>query len=243
MNINELFPDEALAQMIERKFNFSKNPKKAIKLMEKEENLLIMYSNIENLEGLQMFKNLNFLYSQHNNIVDLKPLANLVKLKSLHLNNNNISEITPLANLSKLESLILGNNPINDVSAIRNLPNLKILYLGNTNVSKLSTISERKLDDLDLANSKINNFNCLSGMQNLRILYLENNSDLTTLPMLENLDSLVLGDSSSPNKLTNHRRNPKLSNLDKLNCFLKYKLDDYSFIENLPNLKAIQIYE
>lgn len=268
MNINELFPDKALAKKIERMFKFSKNPELAIKEMEIRSSLSFYSIKIENIEGLQIFKNLERLHLSGTLIEDLSPLGKLTNLRVLDLENNKIEDIKPLSKLTKLETLDLSRNKISDIFALSNLSELKNLSLRSNKIKDIFSLRNLlNLGYLFLQKNKIEDFSPLRNLKNLRTINLVNNKctnvhfpklsklttlslgkecDLTTLAMLKNLENLDLGDMFAKKKNTlRHLSSTKLQNSKKLNGFLTFdnQLKDLSFFDNLPNLRNLTIYE
>ena len=105
--------------------------------------LVVLESDIANLEGLEHAANLRFLHLSHSRIVDLTPLTNLVSLEVLKLYDNGISDITPLANLRKLKELNLSGNQITDFTPLLGLRNLEVLHVQNNlgDVTPLLTLN------------------------------------------------------------------------------------------------------
>ncbi|MCE2415048.1 leucine-rich repeat domain-containing protein [Candidatus Poribacteria bacterium] len=134
-------PDPTLQRVIREKLGLpAKIPLTDVE-MRRLGDLVVLESEIANLQGLEHAVNLHFLHLSSSRIVDLTPLANLVSLEVLKLYDNGISDITPLTNLTNLQALNLSGNQITDVAPIANLVNLKVLMLGDNPITDYSSIS------------------------------------------------------------------------------------------------------
>lgn len=76
---------------------------------------------VKSLEGVQYFRNIEYLSIDDGEISDLSPLSNLNKLYHLSLGANNISDLSPLKGLKNLNSLDIQDNQIEDFSPIKDL--------------------------------------------------------------------------------------------------------------------------
>ncbi|MCX8093405.1 MAG: leucine-rich repeat domain-containing protein [Candidatus Goldbacteria bacterium] len=131
---------------------------------------------INNIQGMQYFKNLQELEMYDNQISDINPLSGLTKLRYLNLSNNKINDISALSGLTDLYSLNLANNQIVDISVLSSLTNLVYLTLSNNIISDIAL---------------------LSGLLKLQGLYLNNNriKDISPLVMNCKFGGLGIGDS------------------------------------------------
>ena len=126
--------------------------------------LVVLESDIANLQGLEHAVNLRFLHLSNSRVIDLTPLTNLVSLEVLKLYDNEISNITPLVNLRKLKELNLSGNQITDVAPLANLVNLKVLSLGGNPITDYSSISE--LSGVDFGYCEIPRFSTIDRIKN-----------------------------------------------------------------------------
>ena len=126
--------------------------------------LVVLESDIANLQGVEHAVNLRFLHLSGSRIVDLTPLANLVSLEVLKLYDNEISDISPLANLTNLEELNLAGNQITDVVPLANLVNLKGLLLDNNPITDYSPI--RELSGVDFGYCEIPRLSTIDKIKN-----------------------------------------------------------------------------
>lgn len=106
-NEADWMPDPALRKAVREKLQLLDTTPLSLPDMLKIRDLVVLESDIANLQGLEHAVNLRFLHISRSEIVDISPLANLVNLKTLALYHNKIVDISPLANLINLEELIL----------------------------------------------------------------------------------------------------------------------------------------
>ena len=132
--------------------------------MQRLRDLVVLASDIANLQGLDRAVNLRFLHLSESQIVDLTPLANLMSLEVLKLYDNKISDISSLAHLTQLEELNLAGNQITDVAPLTNLVNLKALLLDGNPITDYSPI--RELSDVDFGYCEIPRLSTIDRIKN-----------------------------------------------------------------------------
>ena len=164
-------PDPNLRKAIRETQEFPENVPLTIKDLQNLFGLVVLGSDVSNLQGLEHAKNLGFLHISDSKITDLTPLENLVSLKVLKLYENEIADLQPLARLTNLEELNLDTNQISDISPLARLVNLQKLSLRHNQVRDVSP---------------------LAGLVNLKELSLDYNqiSDLSPLVRLANLEKI-----------------------------------------------------
>ncbi len=114
---------------------------------------------IQDIGGLEYFKNLESLDLSFHAVADITPLAELKKLTSLSLGGNPVSDLAPLAGLTDLKVLTLSGCAAQDCSPLANLINLNVLLLDHTAVTDVSPLASlTKLKHLYLTGSPINNY-------------------------------------------------------------------------------------
>lgn len=221
--------------------------------------LSLINNNIVDISPLTKLKKINHLDLTSNKIENLKPLKDLQSLRLLVLQDNKIKDISSLGNLNKLRLLNLSKNRIENISVLENCEDLEVLRLHETLIDNVSSlVNLKKLDTLDFRNTnvleipnfyksymsflllpKIENLNNLIHFKYLSCLTLHSESNFATLPLLENLSDLAVYNTQKSLLLQSYIGS--LSNLQKLNGFLDcvHTLDDYSFINNLPDIGAI----
>ena len=130
-NEEDWMPDPALRKAVREKLQLPDTTPLSLPDMLKIRDLVVLESDIANLQGLEHAVNLRFLHISRSEIVDISPLANLVDLRTLALYHNKIVDISPLANLINLEELILHHNEIVDFSPLLKLNNLQVILVHN----------------------------------------------------------------------------------------------------------------
>ncbi|MCG9132330.1 leucine-rich repeat domain-containing protein [Candidatus Poribacteria bacterium] len=157
-------PDPTLERVIRGKLGLSAKIPLTDVEMHRLWDLVVLESDITNLQGLEHAINLRFLHLSSSQIVDLTPIANLVSLEVLKLYDNKVSDITPLANLTNLQELNLSGNQIMDVAPLANLVNLKALLLGDNPIIDYSSIS--KLSGVNFGYCEIPRFSTIDRIKN-----------------------------------------------------------------------------
>ena len=138
--------------------------------------LVVLSSDISNLQGLEQAKNLRFLHISHSKISDLAPLKNLVSLKVLKLYDNQISDIAPLAQLTNLEELDLSGSEVRDISPLADLVNLRKLYLSDNRIEDVTPLSRLvSLQVLDIEGNLITDITPLKNLISLESLNINAN--------------------------------------------------------------------
>jgi len=133
-------------------------------------------NNINDLKGLEKFRDLEALYLYANQIKEIEGLNSLVNLRVLLLHYNQITEIKGLENLKSLEVLNLLGNQIIQIRGIENLTNLKILNLSENLISEIKGLSNlTNLEQLYLNENRISHINGLEKLKKLRLFFVKGN--------------------------------------------------------------------
>ena len=141
----EWMPDTTLRNAIREKLQLPDTTPLSLPDMLKITDLVVLESDIANLQGLEHAINLSFLHLSRSRIVDLTPLKSLMALEVLKLYANDIMDITALAGLVNLRVLELNHNRISDFSPLRELRNLKVLSIHNNVSLDMSLIPTSQL--------------------------------------------------------------------------------------------------
>ena len=175
-------------------------------------------SNLRNLNGIQNFMKLEYLYLDECKITDLSQLEMITELKILNISNNKIEDVSNLKYLTKLEELYCDNNRISNLDSVRDLLNLKIIHCSENQIINLdSLINLTNLKELKCSFNKINNVD-----------FIKNLNKLITLSIADNfIKHLEVGDSVL---------------IEDLDC-CNNSLRNTNFIKNLKNLKKFSMYE
>ena len=128
-------------------------------------------TQIQDISGLESFKNLEMLDLSFHHISDISPLTGMTKLTSLSLGGNAVQDITPIADMTNLVELKLFNCEATDYSALTKLTNLTFLMLDRTPFEDASLLSGlTQLTGLSLSYSQVKDVSPLAGLTNLRTL-------------------------------------------------------------------------
>jgi Leucine-rich repeat (LRR) protein len=219
------FPDSSLRKIVGKVVLDS-----AVKNIEDIECFVAANSNIQDIRGLDGFKNIETLSLPHNNIENIEPLLSLKNLKKLNLSDNMVRHCSGLAKLP-LTHLNLSNN------------RLKYGFL----------MSLEGLRELDISNNRIEQLNGdLSVMHNLCFFDISNTL-IGQLPrrfkclQLEVLNISGTKISSIRSLSDNAKSLPRLHTLVATNCpFLDSITDLFTMTANgiccrLPKLSIIHI--
>ena len=169
-------PDPNLRQAVRETQDIPENVPLTIRDLQRLTGLVVLSSDISNLQGLEHAENLRFLHITHSLISDLTPLKNLVSLQVLKIWDNEISDIKPLANLTNLEELHLSGNEITDISPLAELVNLRRLYLSTNQIEDVTSLSRLiNLQILDLEGNLITDITPLKNLVSLEFLNINAN--------------------------------------------------------------------
>ena len=214
---------------------------------------------IQDLTGIQYFKNITELRCSYNQLSTLPPLDSLKELRFLSVDNNQLTSLPDLTNNTRLVGLWFNNNQIQTLPAFGTNPPLQfligadnllsgvldftafrqltIVYLQNNRIQTLRFGSAPVLKELWVDNNLLHTIDGLENLTALEEFRAGNNQleagDIDPLAMLPNL---VLVDVSS-NEL---RALPDFSGaqtLESFNCKENYL--DFSDAEQLLTLDAL----
>lgn len=96
---------------------------------------------IQDIGGLEYFKNLEHLDLSFHAISDISPLSGLTKLVSLSLSGNPVADVTPIGGLTGLKALSLSGCAAEDYRVLSNLTGLELLALDNSTIADVSPLS------------------------------------------------------------------------------------------------------
>ncbi len=96
---------------------------------------------IQSIDGLQYFTNLEHLDLSFHAIKDVSPLAGLTKLITLSLGENPVVDLAPLGGLTSLKVLSLSGCTAEDYSVLSNLVGLQQLALDHSTIADVSPLS------------------------------------------------------------------------------------------------------
>lgn len=120
---------------------------------------------IQDIGGLEYFKNLEHLDLSFHAITDVTPLAGLTKLTTLSLGGNPIADLAPLAGLTNLKVLTLSDCAARDYDPLAALVNLEFLALDHSAIADVSPLAAlTSLKYLYLAECAVADYSPLSNV-------------------------------------------------------------------------------
>ena len=120
---------------------------------------------IQDIGGLEYFKNLESLDLSFHAVTDIAPLAGLTKLTSLSLSGNPVADIAPLAGLTNLKVLVLSGCAAQDYGPLAGLVNLELLTLDHSTIADVSPLAAlTNLKYLYLAECPVADYSPLSNV-------------------------------------------------------------------------------
>ena len=190
----------------------------------------LVYKQINSLEGILSFKNLEILDCEQNNLTTLN-LSSLSKLTSVICSSNNLNSIN-ISNLTNLEVLNCGINNLSNLD-LQNLPNLKELSCYSNELSNLNLTNLPNLEILSCGGNNFTNLD-LTMLSNLKKLDCNGNNNLVSIDA-SNLTNLEVF-----NIMSCHIGNLNLSGLTNLNK-LYYSFSNITTLDLpfLPNLEYL----
>ncbi|EDN8189261.1 LPXTG cell wall anchor domain-containing protein [Listeria monocytogenes] len=238
--INEVFPDENLANIMKKKLaKTSVTSDVSQTELDSVVKLTAESKNIASLEGVQYLNNLKTLWISDNKITDINQLSGLTKLNDLDLSTNQVSDINAVSNLSNLDFLYLNDNNVTNLNPVANLSKMSELEMSNNKLTDISAVADlTNLNELILSGNTISEINAIQGLTNLDYLELDNNviSDIGPAASLTELTGLSANDNNISDIST-------LSALQKLiHLFLaRNQISDISAVANESNLEVLQL--
>lgn len=196
--IAQTFPDPIMAQAVADNIA-SGNISTIIDQTMIDQTFSLNLSNrqINNIEGISVFSNLNALYLDRNNLSNIPiEIETLDYLTFIVLDFNNFSSIpTEITDLTNLRVLSMGSNNLSDISLnISNLTNLWYLSLRNNHIQVITPelLSIQSLEHLDLGLNDIAEIPAgIENLVNLQYLDLAANQQIPEIPIeLCNLGNL-----------------------------------------------------
>lgn len=188
---------------------------------------LTINSRIENLQGLELFPNVEQLVLNAGALNDIDAVIVLQHLKSLTLNNaDTVTDFAVLASVGTLEELVIESDNLKSLDFLKRMPQLKSLglfdgaFLDLSGLEVLGGLEKLTIEDCD----ELTDMSSVAKLMELKELSLEPpyNCPEPSLGGLAKLQHLTLRRFGSCNFL------PKLTNLETLalhNCTLSSGLD------------------
>ena len=201
-------------------------------------------SELDNLNGLEYFKNIYELDLSNNKLENIDKLGNLkyseIMGLRLNLSNNNIKDVSVLKD-KYISSLFLDGN-IN-VKGYGKIKKIGYLSLDNCAITELEDLSSIEyLGCINLSNNNISNYDSIGNCNSLYSIDLANNNleDLSKINNILNNENIIFLDLSN-NKLkdiSNLKNNNHIYNLDLSN---NTEIADFSPIKSCATLVMLKV--
>ena len=201
-------------------------------------------SELDNLNGLEYFKNIYELDLSNNKLENIDKLGNLkyseIMGLRLNLSNNNIKDVAVLKD-KYISSLFLdGNINVKGYGKIKKIGYLSLDNCGITELEDLSSIED--LGCINLSNNNISNYDSIGNCNSLYSIDLANNNleDLSKINNILNNENIIFLDLSN-NKLkdiSNLKNNNHIYNLDLSN---NTEIADFSPIKSCATLVMLKV--
>jgi internalin A len=197
---------------------------------------------IQDLNGIERFKNLRSLTMEKQELTDLKHIAALYKIRALTIVDNNITDLTPLGNLSNLFQLNIEQNFVQSLEPLKNLKNLEVLMAWHNQIEEISPLENLdKIRFIHLSKNKISSLHGIEGKQYIEFADFSENliKDVTPLSSVtfkrQQFDSTKL--TLAYNQIANISPLLSIQGLDEL-ILTGNPLSEKSINEIIPALRA-----
>ncbi|MBB2145390.1 hypothetical protein GM921_07840 [Pedobacter sp. LMG 31464] len=179
------FKNQALRNSILKKYpeiDLNKDGKIQKNEADKVKKLSLMEENLQNVEDLKFFKNLERLVLTTNKIERLN-FNGFNYLEELYIANNKLSELN-IANMPSLKSLACGQNNLTKVS-VKNCPSLESINMMNNQIQNLDLFPFTKLKYLAIQNNKLSRLDISKNLELQQIII--NGNSIKQVDITKNL--------------------------------------------------------
>lgn len=179
---------------------------------------LTINSRIENLQGLELFSNVEQLVLNAGALNDIDAVIVLQHLKSLTLNNaDTVTDFAVLASVGTLEELVIDSESLKSLDFLKRMPQLKSLGL------------------LEGAFLDLSGLEALEGLEKLTIEDCDELTDMSSVTKLLTLKELSI---EPPYNCPE----PSLGELAKLQHLTLRRFDSCDFLSKLTNLETLSLH-
>ncbi|MCD2246716.1 InlB B-repeat-containing protein [Listeria marthii] len=192
--INEIFPDEGVAQLVARETGKSTTSEvsqadldgitklndtiqssrtvpmiyslEGVEYLHNLRELAIPNHSVSDISALEGLAELRIVNIRYSNVSDLSPLSKSKEITHLDAIGNNISDISVFSSFSKINQVVLGENNISDISVLKDFPadQFVYIYLDNNKIKDISPLSGKAFHQLTLNDNEISDVSPLSTM-------------------------------------------------------------------------------
>ncbi|NTU70127.1 leucine-rich repeat domain-containing protein [bacterium] len=134
-------------------------------------------NKLQNLSGIGKLDKLEIVDCSHNpTLKSIESIRSLENLQKLYCHDNGLESLDGVQDLEKLEVLHCYDNDLKTLKPLRNLSNLKELFCYGNGLESLEGIENLKgLKKLSCFNNKLSNLNEIKNMDNVKVFCPKNN--------------------------------------------------------------------
>ena len=201
-------------------------------------------SELDNLNGLEYFKNIYELDLSNNKLENIDKIGTLEYPENyvlrLNLSNNNIKDVSALKD-KNIDALFLdGNKNVKGYGQVTKVSYLSLENCGITELEDLSSIT--RLRCIDLSNNNISNYENIEDFNYLYSIDLSNNNleDLSKINNILNNENIIIMDLSNNNlkDISNLKDNNHIYTLDLSN---NTEIADFTPIKSCAGLSYLKV--
>lgn len=201
-------------------------------------------SKLDNLNGLEYFKNIYELDLSNNKLENIDKIGTLEYPENyvlrLNLSNNNIKDVSALKD-KNIDALFLdGNKNVKGYGQVTKVSYLSLENCGITELEDLSSIT--RLRCIDLSNNNISNYENIEDFNYLYSIDLSNNNleDLSKINNILNNENIIIMDLSNNNlkDISNLKDNNHIYTLDLSN---NTEIADFTPIKSCAGLSYLKV--
>lgn len=123
------------------------------------EELIVIDSNIDNLEFISSLTNLKYAQILRSNLTSLKGVEDVQSLESLRVTSSDIKSLEPLKALTEIKSIDMQYNAITSLKPLKKLENLERINVSHNEISSLGPLKNmKKLKYLNMERNNLSTF-------------------------------------------------------------------------------------
>ena len=204
-------------------------------------------TKINNITGLEKFRNLKKINLADNNIVDIGALENLTSLISADFTGNssiNLYNKTDntcyLPNQANFEELYIANTNNTKIEFVENLPKLKVLNVSNNSIPSLEGIGNlSNIEKLDVSDNSLNLIDEIYTLTTLKELNIATNQITNLLHSAYQSNSYEVGIFLLTNLEKLNVENNALTSIEPIyRTFLNSERKSEIYLKNLKSLNV-----
>src|SRR5699024_1412844 len=123
------------------------------------EELIVIDSNIDNLEFISSLTNLKYAQILRSNLTSLKGVEDVQSLESLRVTSSDIKSLEPLKALTEIKRIDMQYNAITSLKPLKGLENLERINVSHNEISSLGPLKNmKKLEYLNVERNNLSTF-------------------------------------------------------------------------------------